>query len=82
MASAGLNFANLTPSNGAVRELGELVFLALADVESIGGQVNFLPSQKRGDKVGFVGEFGMLGVPASGCDPTYGNDLISTSEKT
>lgn len=82
MASAGLNFANLTPSNGAVRELRELVFLALADVESIGGQVNFLPSQKRGDKVGFVGEFGMLGVPASGCDPTYGNDLISTSEKT
>lgn len=82
MASSGLNFANLTPSNGAVQDLRELIFLALADVDSLGGQVNFLPDQLNGKKVGFVGEFGMLGKAASGCNPEYGNDLISTAEKT
>lgn len=82
MASSGINFSALTPSNGAVQELKELIFLALADVESLGGQVNFIPAQHNGDKVGFVGEFGMLGKADTGCDPEYGNDLISTGEKT
>lgn len=82
MASTGLNFTNLTPSNGAVQELKELIFLALSNVDSLGGLVNFLPGQQHGKKVGFVGEFGMLGKAATGCSPEYGNDLISTSEQT
>lgn len=82
MASAGLNFTNLTPSNGAVQELKELIFLALADVEGLGGLVNFIPGQVNGHKVGFIGDFGMLGKASSGCNPEYGTDLISTSEKT
>lgn len=82
MASAGINFNNLTPSNGAIQSLRELIFLALVDVETIGNLVKFMPKQKHGDKLGFVGEFGLLGKAHQGCDPTYANDLVNTSEKT
>lgn len=80
--SSGLDFSKLTPTNGAVTELSQLIFLALMDVESLGQLLNFLPNQEHGKKVGFVGEFGMLGTAAQGCSPTYGNDLISATEKT
>lgn len=82
MASSGLNFQQLTPSNGAVNSLRELIFLALADVESLGNIVNFMPNQDHGKKLGFIGEFGLLGKASQGCDPEYGNDLAATSEKT
>lgn len=82
MTSSGLNFANLTPSNGAVESLKELIFLAVANPEAIGGLVNFLPNQKSGKKVGFIGEFGLVGKAATGCEVTYGTDAIATSEKT
>ena len=34
MASTGLNLANLTPDNGAVKDLKRLIFLAVTDPES------------------------------------------------
>lgn len=80
--SAGLNFANLTPDNGAVRDLKELIFLSVADVESLGDLFNFRASQENGKKVGLLGQFGLLGKSSQGCDPTYGNDLVKVSEKT
>ena len=82
MPSAGLDFSKLTPKNGAVQQLKELIFLALMSVNEIGGLVNFLPRQEHGKKVGFVGEFDDLGQPSTGCDPDYGNDIINMSEKT
>lgn len=82
MASTGLDFSKLTAPNGAVESLRELIFLAVANPESIGGLVNFLPNQKHGQKAGFVGEFGLVGKASTGCEPNYGTDLISTSEKT
>lgn len=82
MASSGINFSNLTAPNGAVEKLRELVFLAIQQEESLGGQVTFMGNQKDGKKVGFLGGFGLLGVAAQGCDPTYGSDLIKTSEQT
>lgn len=82
MASSGIDFSKLTPDNGAVRDLRQLLFLAYASEKSVGDIVNVLPAQYNGDKVGFIGEFGPIGKASTGCDPTYGNDLISTSEKT
>ena len=82
MASTGLNFQNLTPDNGAVRDLRKLIFLSVLGADQIGALVNFLPKQKHGEKVGFVGEFGLIGKASSKCNPVFGNDIISTSEKT
>ena len=81
MASTGLNFANLTPDNGAVKDLKRLIFLAITDPESLGKIFNFLPKQKHGEKVGFIGEFGMVGKASQGCNPTFGTSVIATSEK-
>ena len=82
MASSGIDFSKLTPSNGAVNDLRKLIFLAFSSDESVGALLNILPRQHNGDKVGFVGEFGAIGKASNGCDPTYGNDLVSTGEKT
>ena len=35
MASTGLNFSNLTPDNGAIKDLKRLIFLAVTDPESL-----------------------------------------------
>lgn len=82
MPSTGLNFANLTPSNGAVSDLKRLIFLAVTDPESLGRLFTILPRQKNGEKVGFVGEFGMLGKAAQGCKPNYNHSIITTTEQT
>lgn len=50
MASTGLNFANLTPDDGAVKDLKRLIFLAVTDPESLGKIFNFLPKQKHGER--------------------------------
>lgn len=82
MASTGINFANLTPDNGAVRELRELIFRAVLDGEKLGTLFNVLPNQKHGSKVGFIGEFGLVGKASQGCDPVYNNSVLAANEKT
>lgn len=81
MASTGLNFSNLTPDNGAVKDLKRLIFLAVTDPEALGKLFNFLPGQKHGEKVGFVGEFGMIGKASQGCNPRFGHSILAASEK-
>lgn len=80
MASTGLNFANLTPDNGAVRDLKQLIFLSVLGAERLGSMFNVLPNQKHGEKVGFIGEFGLLGKPSQGCDITYDHNTAATAE--
>lgn len=82
MASTGLNFANLTPDNGAIRDLKGLILLQALDPDTLGQLFTVLPSQRDGAKVGIVGEFGLLGKAAQGCSPDYENNAISTAEKT
>lgn len=81
MASTGLNFANLTPDNGAVRDLKQLIFLSVLGAERLGSMFNVLPNQKHGNKVGLIGEFGLLGKAAEGCNPTYDHNTAAVSEK-
>lgn len=82
MASAGINFAGLTPQNGALRELAELIFLNIQDEDKLGQLLVFMTEQMNGKKVGFVGKPGLLGKASEGCNPTYDNHLTATSEKT
>lgn len=82
MASAGINFAGLTPQNGALRELAELIFLNIQEEDKLGQLLVFMTEQMNGKKVGFVGKPGLLGKASEGCNPTYDNHLTATSEKT
>lgn len=82
MASTGINFSNLTPDNGAVRDLRELIFRAVLDADKLGSLFNVLPNQKHGNKVGFIGEFGLVGKASQGCDPDYANTVLAANEKT
>ena len=82
MASSGLTFANITPDNGAVREINRLVFKDVLSAERIGTLLNIFPRVYNGDKLDLVGEFGLLGLANTGCSPEYGSDMIATEEKT
>ena len=79
---AGIDFSSLTPKNGAVQELAELIFLELIEDDKLGQLVTFMPSQENGKKLGFVGKAGLLGKKAKGCDPEYAKNLVQASEKT
>ena len=78
---AGLNFSGLTPKNGAVRELAELIFLEIAQDDQLGELVTYMLGQETGAKLGFVGKPGLLGKAGEGCNPTYDKNLVETSEK-
>ena len=82
MASTGLDFTQITPDNGAVRDLNRLVFKDVLSAERIGTLLNIFPRVFNGDKLGLVGEFGLVGLENTGCDPKWGNDAIATEEKT
>ena len=82
MASAGLYFSNITPDNGAVRDLNKLVFKDVLSTEKVGSLLNVFPRTYDGDKLDVIGEFGLLGKASQGCSPTYANDTIATTEKT
>ena len=79
---AGIDFSSLTPKNGAVQELAELIFLELIEDDKLGQLVTFMPAQENGKKLGFVGKAGLLGKKAKGCDPEYAKNLVQASEKT
>ena len=79
---AGIDFSSLTPKNGAVQELAELIFLELIEDDKLGQLVTFMPNQENGKKLGFVGKAGLLGKKAKGCDPEYAKNLVQASEKT
>ncbi len=82
MASAGINFETLTPSNGALQELNELLFLKVLGSDRLSQLFNVIYGAVNGKKVGFIGEFGLIGKKAQGCNPEYGNSTLATSEKT
>ena len=82
MASTGLDFSQITPDNGAVRDINRLVFKDVLSAERIGTLLNIFPRVFNGDKLGLVGEFGLVGLESTGCNPEWGNDAIATEEKT
>lgn len=81
MTSAGLDFSALAPSNGALQSLNELIFAKVLGSERLAQVFNVIFGVLPGKKVGIVGEFGLIGQAAQGCDPTYNNTAIATSEK-
>lgn len=78
---AGINFSGLTPKNGAIQELAELIFLELKEEDKLGQLVTFMTGQEQGKKLGFVGKAGLLGKKSKGCNPEYEKNLVQASEK-
>lgn len=81
MASAGLNFANITPDNGAVRDMSQIIMANVLSPEQLGDIFNIFPRVFNGDKLAIIGEFGLLGKASQGCKPEYGTDAIGTAQK-
>lgn len=81
MASVGLDFTQITPDNGAVREVNKLIFKDVLSSDRIGSLLNIFRNVYNGDKLGLIGEFGLLGTASTGCNPEWGNDAIATEEK-
>lgn len=81
MASFGLNFSNITPDNGAVRDLSQVIMASIVAPERLGGMFNIFPDVHDGDKLAIIGEFGLVGKANTACTPTYGTDTIATSQK-
>ncbi len=81
MPSTGIDFTNLTPDNGAIREISELILASVFAPDALGAFINFFPNVHTGDKIGVVGEFGLLGEAYAGCGGEYGNNMIPATEK-
>lgn len=79
---ARVDFSKFTPDNGAIRKLSEMLFYADYDPVSLGALFNVLPGQVNGKKVGFIGNFGLVGVTAQGCNPTYNDSVLTANEQT
>ena len=82
MASTGLDFSQLTPPNGAIRDMGQIIMTNVLAPERLGALFNILTNVHNGDKIGVVGEFGLVGLANAACAPDYRTDPIATSEVT
>jgi hypothetical protein len=76
-----LDFINITPENGALQDIRELIFLQTIEAADITRFHVFNPGVLNGQKVGFIGEVGPVGKVGTGCNPTYGKTLIPATEK-
>ena len=82
MASSGLLFSALTAYNGAVLDLRKLLFETIVEPERLRNVAYIMPRVANGDKLGLIGEFGLVGKADAGCSPEYGTDSINVNEKT
>lgn len=80
---AKLDFQNITPDNGAVKDLAELIFLKYySEPHSLEKFCVFQTGVHTGDKFVSIGRFGPLGTRIESiCNPTYGNSLINAQQK-
>lgn len=77
-----LDFDKLTPDNGAIRTVAEFILSEMLVAENYGGAIRFFPNQVNGKKVAVIGQFGLMGKAAQGCDPTYGDSTLPVDEQT
>jgi hypothetical protein len=83
MVSAGLDFAQLTPPNGAVIDMRKLLFLQTLVSDKIELFHTVDTKVFNGDKVGAIGDFAEVGKKAgASCGPTFGTDKARVIEKT
>ena len=77
-----ITFANLTAPNGAIKDLRQLILQKLSTDPAFTLYAQIMGGVNNGDKLGVLSGFGYLGKESAGCNPTYNNSLVATSEKT
>lgn len=76
-----MNFSQFTVDNGALRDLGELLWLTTfnnPDIELVMSQQTGI---FNGQKLGYIDDMGDVGKNQSGCSPTYDNVNVNGIEK-
>lgn len=76
-----MNFSQFTVDNGAIRDLGELLFLTVFNDPEIERVVTLSTGVYNGQKLGYIDDMGDVGKNKSGCSPTYDNINITGVEK-
>ena len=64
-------FGNFTVDNGAIRDLRELIFLTLFKDPELNMTATPKTGVQNGKKLGFLNQFGDVGINSCGCDPSY-----------
>lgn len=77
-----MNFSQFTVDNGAIRDLGELLFLTVFNDPEIERVLTISTGVYDGQKLGYIDDMGDVGKNKSGCSPTYDNINITGIEKT
>ncbi|TFD92786.1 hypothetical protein E2605_18245 [Dysgonomonas capnocytophagoides] len=70
-----------TVSNGAIQDLKQLIFLSILEKGSINEIIEIKQGIKNGDKIGGIGDFGLVGSAQPLCNPTYNATKLATVEK-
>lgn len=78
---ARLDHSQITPDQGALRELSGLIFDEVLRAQTLEELFNVFYGIRDGQKAVFVGDFGLAGKAAQGCNPTYDDSLINTREQ-
>lgn len=76
-----IEMTNLTPDNGAVMDLRELIFLTVMQSEAFENTVNLSPGAIHGKIMGGVGKMGLVGELMPKCKPTWNATNIATQQK-
>ena len=77
-----MNFSQFTVDNGAIRDLGELLFLTVFNDPEIERVLTISTGVYNGQKLGYIDDMGDVGKNKSGCSPTYDSVNITGIEKT
>lgn len=76
-----MNFSQFTVDNGALRDLGELLFLTTFNNPDIELVMTQQTGVFNGQKLGYIDDMGDVGKNQSGCNPTYDNVNVNGIEK-
>lgn len=74
-------FKNLTPTNGAIQSLKELLAITAFMEEELERFFTFRGNVENGKKLGWIGDMEDVGWAGGGCNPTYKKAKISAAEK-
>ncbi len=77
-----INFSALTFTAEQVRDLSKLIFTSIVEAEVFSQFHNIVPNIVYDEKIGYIGELGLVGKAGQGCSPTADTPGSLASEKT
>lgn len=74
--------SNLTPDNGAIRDLRELIVAELFTDPELERFFTLMQNVANGDKLDYLGTMEDVGWAGGGCNPTFKDPKVNMAEKT